>query len=107
LIRLDVNGSISFASPNAKSAFSRMGWHGELEGHNLGEVAEKVVTASPNAQEEGIRTRLNGKTLRRVEIDNDGATIDLLVLPLIQVQIELDQSFCCKTLQNFVDAIAN
>jgi two-component sensor histidine kinase len=84
LIRLDVNGAISFASPNAKSAFSRMGWSSELEGRNLGEVAEQVVTASPNAHEEGIRTRLNGKTLRRVEIDNQGATIDLLVLPLIQ-----------------------
>ena len=84
LIRLDVNGSISFASPNAKSAFSRMGWNGELEGRNLGEVAEQVVTASPNAQEEGIRTRLNGKVLRRVEIDNQGTTIDLLVLPLVQ-----------------------
>jgi two-component sensor histidine kinase len=84
LIRLDVNGAISFASPNAKSAFSRMGWNGELEGRNLGEVAEQVVTASPNAHEEGVRTRLNGKTLRRVEIDNQGATIDLLVLPMIQ-----------------------
>ena len=83
-IKLEVNGAISFASPNAKSAFSRMGWSSELEGCNLGEVAEKVVTASPNAHEEGIRTRLNGKTLRRVEIDNQGATIDLLVLPLIQ-----------------------
>lgn len=84
LIRLDVNGTISFASPNAKSAFSRMGWRGDLEGRNLGEAAEQVVTASPNAHEEGVRTRLNGKVLRRVEIDNQGATIDLLVLPLIQ-----------------------
>jgi two-component sensor histidine kinase len=83
LIRLDVSGAISFASPNAKSAFSRMGWRGDLEGRNLGEVAEQVVTASPNAHEEGVRTRLNGKVLRRVEIDNQGATIDLLVLPLI------------------------
>jgi two-component sensor histidine kinase len=84
LIRLDVNGTISFASPNAKSAFSRMGWRGELEGRNLGDVAEQVVTVSPNAHEEGVRTRLNGKILRRVEIDNQGATIDLLVLPMIQ-----------------------
>ena len=84
LIRLDVNGTISFASPNAKSAFSRMGLRDELEGRNLGEVAEQVVIASPNPHEEGVRTRLNGKTLRRVEIDNQGATIDLLVLPLIQ-----------------------
>jgi len=84
LIRLDVNGVISFASPNAKSAFSRMGWRGDLEGRNLGDAAEQVVTASPNAHEEGVRSRLNGKVLRRVEIDNQGATIDLLVLPLIQ-----------------------
>jgi hypothetical protein len=83
-IRLDVNGVISFASPNAKSAFSRMGWRGDLEGRNLGEVAEQVINASPDAHEEGVRTRLSGKTLRRVEIDNQGATIDLLVLPLIQ-----------------------
>ena len=84
LIRLDVNGSISFASPNAKSAFSRMGWRGDLEGRILGEAAEQVVSVSPNAHEEGIKSSLNGKVLRRVEIDNQGATIDLLVLPLIQ-----------------------
>jgi two-component system, sensor histidine kinase PdtaS len=83
LIRLDANSAISFASPNAKSAFSRMGWRGDLEGRNLGEVAEQVVTASANASEQGVRSRLNGKELQRVEIDNQGATIDLLVLPLI------------------------
>jgi two-component sensor histidine kinase len=83
LIRLDANSAISYASPNAKSAFSRMGWRGDLEGKNLGEIAEQVVTASLNPHEEGIRSRLNGKILQRVEIDNQGATIDLLVLPLI------------------------
>ena len=83
LIRLDANSAISYASPNAKSAFSRMGWRGDLEGKNLGEIAEQVVTASLNPHEEGVRSRLNGKLLQRVEIDNQGATIDLLVLPLI------------------------
>ncbi|MBF8252128.1 MAG: histidine kinase [Actinobacteria bacterium] len=83
LIRLDVNGVISFASPNARSAFSRMGWKSEIENHKLGDVAEAVFKNSPDAQEEGIKTRLNGKVLRRVEIDNQGATIDLLVLPLL------------------------
>jgi two-component sensor histidine kinase len=83
LIRLDANSAISYASPNAKSAFSRMGWRGDLEGKNLGEIAEQVVTASQNPHEEGIRSRLNGKILQRVEIDNQGVTIDLLVLPLM------------------------
>ena len=84
LIRLDVNGVISYASPNARSAFSRMGWKNEIENHKLGDVAEEVAKNSPNPHEEGIRTRLNGKVLRRVEIDNQGGTIDLLVLPILK-----------------------
>ena len=100
LIRLDANSAISFASPNAKSAFSRMGWRGDLEGRNLGEVAEQVVTASPNASEQGVRSRLNGKQLQRVEIDNQGATIDLLVLPLI---IGTDKIGAIVLLQNVTE----
>ncbi len=84
LIRLDVNGTISFASPNAKSAFSRMGWNGDLEGRNLGEAAQQVSVTTENPHEEAIATQLNGKTLRRVEVENKGTTIDFLVLPLIQ-----------------------
>ncbi len=84
LIRLDVNGVISYASPNARSAFSRMGWKNEIENHKLGDVAEEVAKNSPNPHEEGVRTRLNGKVLRRVEIDNQGGTIDLLVLPILK-----------------------
>jgi len=84
LMRLDVSGVISFASPNARSAFSRMGWKNEIEKNRLGTIAAAVIKNSPNAHEEGISTRLNGKVLRRVEIDNQGATIDLLVLPLLQ-----------------------
>jgi two-component sensor histidine kinase len=100
LIRLDANSSISFASPNAKSAFSRMGWRGDLEGRNLGEVAEQVVSASPNASEEGVRSRLTGKQLQRVEIDNQGATIDLLVLPLINGE---DKTGAIVLLQNVTE----
>ena len=32
LIRLDSSGQITYASPNARSAFNRAGWSGELEG---------------------------------------------------------------------------
>jgi len=84
LIRLDVNGVISYASPNARSAFNRMGWDSELESFSLSDVAEKVSKERKDAHEEGLQTQLNGKALRRVEIENQGGTIDLLVLPLIQ-----------------------
>jgi hypothetical protein len=54
LIRLDINGVITYASPNAKSAFNRMGLAGELEGNNLGEVARKVSLVKADAHEEAI-----------------------------------------------------
>ena len=107
LIRLDVNGVISFASPNAKSAFSRMGWHGDLEGHNLGEAAQQVSITTENPHEEGIKTQLNGKILRRVEIENKGTTIDFLVLPLIQEKTASVQSFYFKMSQSFAALIAH
>lgn len=83
LIRLDFNGAISYASPNAKSAFSRLGWTGELEGNNLGEAARKVSAVKREAHEEAIEVGLSGRSLRRVEIENSGGTIDLLALPLL------------------------
>ena len=84
LIRLDVNGVISYASPNARSAFSRLGWANELESYLLGEVAESLASPRHDAHEEGARSALSGKALRRVECENLGGTIDLLVMPLIQ-----------------------
>jgi two-component sensor histidine kinase len=83
LIRLDISGVITYASPNAKSAFNRMGWAGELEGSVLGEVARKVSQVKREAHEEAVEVSLTGKSLRRVEIENSGGTIDLLALPLL------------------------
>ncbi|CAB4581679.1 MAG: histidine kinase [Actinobacteria bacterium] len=83
LIRLDINGAIIYASPNAKSAFNRIGWAGELEGNNLGEVARKLSLVKREAHEEAIEVSLSGKSLRRVEIENTGGTIDLMALPLL------------------------
>ena len=83
LIRLDISGVITYASPNAKSAFNRMGWAGELEGNVLGEVARKVSQVKREAHEEAVEVSLTGKSLRRVEIENSGGTIDLLALPLL------------------------
>lgn len=84
LIRLDVNGVISYASPNARSAFSRLGWTNEVEGQNLGDIAQSMARISPEAHEETIALGLTGKNLKRVEIENIGGTIDFTVLPLRQ-----------------------
>lgn len=86
LIRIDVNGTVSYTSPNARSAFSRMGWTNELEGHSLGEIAESVSREKIDASEEALKTSLSGRALRRVEVENAGGTIDLIVLPILAGQ---------------------
>ena len=83
LIRLDVNGIISYASPNARSAFSRLGWANELESFALGELAESLSNTRHEAHEEGMRSSLSGKALRRLECENASGTVDLLVMPLM------------------------
>ena len=68
LIRLDINGVITYASPNAKSAFNRMGLAGELEGNNLGEVARKVSLVKADAHEEAIEVdRVRFREVEKIE----------------------------------------
>jgi len=86
LIRLDVSGVISYASPNARSAFNRLGWKNELETYSLSDVVERISKPRNDPHEEGSKSALSGKALRRFECENDGGTIDLLVMPLIQSQ---------------------
>jgi two-component sensor histidine kinase len=86
LIRIDVNGTISYASPNARSAFSRMGWSNELIGYQLGEIAHQLARESVDASDESLKGRLSGRALRRVEVENPGGTIDLIVLPILAGQ---------------------
>jgi two-component sensor histidine kinase len=47
LIRIDVDGITTFASPNALSAFNRMGFDDELEGESLAEVTTRLVPPIP------------------------------------------------------------
>jgi two-component sensor histidine kinase len=55
----------------------------DLEGLNLGEISEQINKNNLDADDQGLRTRLSGKNLQRAECENDGGTIDLIVLPLV------------------------
>lgn len=83
LIRMDISGTIRYASPNARSALSRMGWSNEVAGYSLGEIAETLSREKSDAREEAYVTSLSGRALRRVEVENVGGVIDLIVLPII------------------------
>ena len=84
LIRLDANGSITYASPNGISALNRAGYNGELEGISLGAIVESIKASSANPTDENWKLILSGKTLRREEFENSGGIFDLLVIPLVE-----------------------
>ena len=86
LIRLDSNGHIIYASPNARSAFSRAGWDRELENYNFGSVFESIQGSQPAATDEAWSLIVSGRFLRRADFENRLATLDILVIPLMEGQ---------------------
>ncbi|MEI6648107.1 MAG: sensor histidine kinase [Actinomycetes bacterium] len=84
LIRLNSAGNISYASPNARSAFSRLGWKAELENHVLGDIIDSLSKEKSAPTEESWRVIVGGEQLRRTDFENEMGIIDILVMPLTQ-----------------------
>lgn len=84
-IRLDVDGVVRYASPNALSAYHRMGLTTELEGRNLIKVTRPLISDPFEAQEaaEHLLNLLAGGAGIRTEVDAGGATVLLRTLPLV------------------------
>ncbi len=84
-IRLDVTGAVAYASPNALSAYHRMGLTSELEGHNLVAVTRPLISDPFEAQELAahVRDSLAGGSSMRMEVDAGGAAVLLRTLPLV------------------------
>jgi two-component sensor histidine kinase len=84
-IRLDESGGVVFASPNAISAYHRMGLASELEGHNLVAVTRPLISDPFEAQElaNHVRDSLAGGSSMRMEVDANGAAVLLRTLPLV------------------------
>jgi two-component sensor histidine kinase len=84
-IRLSDDGGISFASPNAISAYHRMGLNAELEGHNLVTITRPLISDPFEAQElaNHVRDSLAGGSSMRMEVDAGGAAVLLRTLPLV------------------------
>jgi len=81
LIRLDVDGMVTFASPNALSAFNRMGFDDELEGESLVEVATRIL---PDKQQfdESLPLVVSGRAPWRTDMEARGVSVSLRTIPL-------------------------
>ena len=81
LVRLDVDGITTFASPNALSAFNRMGFDDELEGESLIEVTTRILPAKRQF-DESLPLVVTGRAPWRIDIEARGVTVSLRTIPL-------------------------
>ncbi|MEO8094364.1 MAG: histidine kinase N-terminal domain-containing protein [Pseudolysinimonas sp.] len=81
LIRLDVDGIVTFASPNALSAFNRMGFDGELEGESLAEVTTDLLRGKI-VIDESLPLVVTGRAPWRTDIEARGVTVTLRAIPI-------------------------
>ncbi|WP_298868127.1 sensor histidine kinase [uncultured Microbacterium sp.] len=81
LLRLDVDGITTFASPNALSAFNRMGFDDELEGESLAEVTTRIVPPSRQV-DESLPVVVTGRAPWRTDMEARGVTVSLRAIPL-------------------------
>lgn len=83
LLKLDVDGVVTFASPNGLSAFNRLGIAGELEGKSLAEAATKIVKKQSTV-DESLPLVLTGKAPWRADLESTNLTLSIRAIPLLK-----------------------
>jgi two-component sensor histidine kinase len=82
LLRLDVDGRVTYASPNALSAYRRLGLAADLEGASLGEVTALLAPVTAPVAE-AVTAVASGRLPRETEIEASGAVVQLRAIPLL------------------------
>jgi len=72
---------VTFASPNALSAFNRMGFASELEGESLAEVTTELLSGKA-VVDESLPLVVTGRAPWRTDIEARGVTVSLRAIPL-------------------------
>ncbi len=82
VVRLDFDGRVIFASPNATSAIHRLGFRGDLIGAVLAQVVTGLVQGAGFAIDEGLALVVTGRAPWRTEISTGSASVSVRAIPL-------------------------
>lgn len=91
LVRLDAGGKVTYASPNAQSAFRRLGLTAHLVGEDLAGLISRLAEDPLEGSEAAARVlaALRGDSPPRREIEVRGATVLTRALPLIPAGVPI------------------
>ncbi len=81
LLRLDASGVVVFASPNARSAFRRMGVNTDLTGRLLEREVRRLASRR-GPVDESIGVVSSGRGAGSVDVEVDEATVSMRSIPL-------------------------
>lgn len=81
VIRLDAEGRVTFASPNAVSVYRRLGYGDSLSGRSLAELTRALLPRTEKA-DETLPLVLNGRMPWRSEVRTNGVSITFRAIPL-------------------------
>jgi two-component sensor histidine kinase len=81
-VRIDAQGTVTYASPNALSVYRRLGLTTDLTGLHLAEATRALVPASRRPDEETVSAVLGGTVPRDTEIGDDTTVLIVRALPL-------------------------
>jgi two-component sensor histidine kinase len=82
LLRLGRSGRVTYASPNAQSAYRRLGLAADLIGAELA-VITAGLCASDEPLDESLMVVAAGRAPRAAEVDSNGSVVQLRAIPLI------------------------
>ena len=95
LLKLDVDGTVIFASPNGLSAFNHLGIEGELEGRLLAEAATKIVKKQSTV-DESLPLVLTGKAPWRADLESTNVTLSIRAIPLMKAGSRTGAIVLCR-----------
>lgn len=84
-IKLNKHSQITYASPNGRSAFSRLGWESELEELSIVEVAHEISGESIDE----LNRKIDDDSLNQITLESYGGVVELTILPLLKSGLRL------------------
>jgi two-component sensor histidine kinase len=95
-IRLDPAGDVTYASPNALSAYRRLGLRGDLIGENLATLTAQLLPIGSDPVDDSVQSVLSGRTARRAELVLGEAHLMIRVLPLTDGRERVGTVVLCR-----------
>jgi two-component sensor histidine kinase len=81
-LRIDAEGRVVYASPNALSVYRRLGLNGDLAGLSLADLTRELVPPRRRPDEETLSAVLGGRAHRDTEIGSDEVELIVRSIPL-------------------------